>query len=110
MTRRVFNSSMRAHLGCGFVALILALAIGHPTTAAAITVAISASQDNTLYESATGATSNGVGEYLFTGRTKDGFIRRTVIAFDVAGSIPAGATISSVTLQLHLSRVANNTL
>ena len=50
------------------------------------------------------------GEYVFTGRTKDGLIRRTVIAFDVAGTIPAGSTINTVTLQLVVSRVANNTL
>ena len=47
---------------------------------------------------------------MFTGRTRDGFKRRAVIAFDLTGSVPAGATINSVSLQLHVSRVSNNTL
>jgi len=81
-----------------------------PAMVGATTVTIPASKDNTLYENATGSVSNGAGEYIFTGRTKDGFRRRAVIAFDVAANIPAGSTINSVTLQLKLSRVANNTL
>ncbi|OGF26218.1 MAG: hypothetical protein A2V63_07425, partial [Candidatus Eisenbacteria bacterium RBG_19FT_COMBO_70_11] len=90
--------------------LLAASALLAPAVAGAITVVIPASKDNTLYESATGATSNGAGEYIFTGRTKDGFKRRAVIAFDIAANIPAGATINSVSLQLNVSRVANNTL
>lgn len=92
------------------IASALSLLLLLPAIAGAITVTIPASRDNTLYQSATGATSNGVGEYFFTGRTKDGLVRRGVIAFDVAGNVPAGATITGVTLQLHVSRVANTTL
>jgi spore coat protein A len=76
----------------------------------ATVVNLPASKDNTLFESATGSLSNGSGEYLFTGRTKDGLIRRAVLTFDVAAGIPAGSTINSVTLQLVVSRVATNTL
>ena len=60
----------------------LAAAVLFPAIALATVVTIPASEDNTLYESATGATSNGIGEYMFTGRTRDGFKRRAVIAFD----------------------------
>jgi spore coat protein A len=92
-------------------ALILAgITLGLPAAVSATTVTIPASKDNTLYENATGAVSNGVGEYLFTGRTKDGLRRRAVIAFDIASNVPAGSTINGVTLQLHLSREANTTL
>jgi spore coat protein A len=87
------------------VVLVLVPLVAHATV-----VTIAASKDNTLYENATGSVSNGVGEYLFTGRTKDGVKHRAVIAFNVGAFIPAGSTINSVTLQLHLSREANTTL
>ena len=90
--------------------LFLALGGGLAVPAGATIVAIPAAKDNTLYESATGSLSNAAGEYVFTGRTKNGLIRRAVIHFDVATAIPAGSTINSVTLQLVVSRVANNTL
>lgn len=110
MNRNLSTFGRRTHPASRSFALIVALLLGLPAIAAATTVVIPASMDNTLYESATGATSNGVGEYLFIGRTKDGPVRRGLIAFDIAGNVPAGATINSVTLQLHVSRVANTTL
>lgn len=67
-------------------------------------VEIGAGRDNTLYEDTTGSLSNGEGEWFFTGTTATDDIRRGVIAFDVAGDIPAGATITDVTLQLYMSR------
>jgi len=77
--------------------------------AGAVQVSLSPSKDNTLYQLQTGDASNGVGEYMFTGRTKDGFIRRAVIQFNLAAAIPAGATINAVSLQMRASRVSNNT-
>jgi len=69
-------------------------------------VTIAPSKDNTLYEDPNGALSNGIGQYVFAGRTgiTTNVVRRAVIAFDVAGSVPAGATIDSATLTLHMSR------
>jgi len=81
-----------------------------PTSGRAVAVNIPASQDNTLYENATGAVSNGAGDYFFTGRTREGFKRRAVIKFDIASNIPAGATITSVTLHLYMSRSKETTL
>jgi spore coat protein A len=75
----------------------------------AATVTIPAERDNTLYESATGTLSNGSGEYIFAGKTDQGRIRRAVIRFDIAGNVPAGSTINSVTLRLNLSRTRQNT-
>ena len=89
--------------------LALAALLAAAPEAAATVVSLPASKDNTLYESATGALSNATGEYLFTGRTKNGLVRRAVLSFDVASVVPAGSTINSVTLQLHLSRNANST-
>ena len=71
-------------------------------------VQIGASRDNTLYESAQGALSNGSGEYLFVGRTSSNGVRRAVIAFDDLSSIPAGSTIDSVRLHLELSRESSS--
>jgi len=81
-----------------------------PSRGHAIAVNIPAAQDNTLYENATGAVSNGAGDYFFTGRTRDGFKRRAVIRFDIASNIPAGATVTSVTLHLYMSRSKATTL
>jgi hypothetical protein len=70
-------------------------------------VTISASKDNTLIEDSTGSLSNGAGPVFHAGRvsaTGQGTIRRGLIAFDVAGSIPPGATIQSVVLTLNMSQ------
>jgi hypothetical protein len=63
------------------------------------------SKDNTLYEDTTGSLSNGAGAHFFAGRTNQpsGSIRRGLLAFDIAGALPPGATISSVTLTLNMS-------
>ena len=67
-------------------------------------VAIGAAKDNTLYFDETGSLSNGEGAYIFAGATSGFGPRRGLLAFDVASNIPAGATIDSVTLTLHVSR------
>ena len=65
-------------------------------------------KDNTLYESTSDELSNGAGNFLFTGRTGQGSgsIRRTLLAFDVAGSVPAGATITDATLSMSMTKTA----
>jgi hypothetical protein len=87
-----------------FVALLLLMLVVSATSAQ--TVVINSSKDNTLYEEPAGATSNGAGEYMFVGRTNQGSnsIRRGMIAFNLAGQIPTGATITSVTLSLNMSK------
>ena len=67
-------------------------------------ISLSPSKDNTLYETISGTTSNGAGQFLFAGVTNGGEIRRAVIAFDVVGAIPSGSTITSVNLTLQMSR------
>lgn len=61
-------------------------------------------KDNTLYQDNEGDVSNGAGQHLFVGRTNGNRIRRALIAFDIAGSIPAGSTILTATLVLNMSR------
>jgi len=70
-------------------------------------IALSPIEDNALHESADGSNSSGQGSHLFVGNTGQGVIRRAVIEFDVAGSIPAGAEIDSVTLSLNMSRTSS---
>lgn len=64
---------------------------------------LGSSKDNTLYEDAGGSISNGAGNYFFTGKTAGGLIRRGLISFNF-NSIPKCATITSVTLTLHMSK------
>jgi len=83
---------------------LLASLFGSCGSAWADNVVIFSNRDNTLYESVTGNLSNGAGQGMFVGRTNQGFLRRAVVHFDIAGNIPAGAIINSVTLQLQLTQ------
>lgn len=68
-------------------------------------IIINPSKDNSLFEE--GNLSNGSGNHLFAGNTADrnsGAGRRALIAFDIAGNIPAGATIDSAKLTLNVSK------
>jgi hypothetical protein len=88
--------------------VIAALAFGlGDADATTVTVNLSAGRDNTLYESATGAWSNGAGAHIFAGSSADGDKHRALIAFDIAELIPVGATIQDVNLTLHLSRTSS---
>lgn len=70
---------------------------------------IAPDMDNTMYEQTLGQTSNGAGEYIFSGTTNNGRIRRALLHFDIAGSLPAGSTINSVTLRLSMNQtIAGN--
>ncbi len=80
-------------------ALILTCA---PLGAAQLT--LNPTKDNTLYHDLNGSLSNGVGQHLFTGRDNGGDMDRAVLAFDVAGNIPAGSVINSAVLKLNMSR------
>jgi hypothetical protein len=88
------------------IAAGLGMALG--SRAAADFVTLFPSKDNTLVQVQQGSTqlSNGLGD-IFTGRTnQDGqapatiSIRRGLIRFDIAGSVPAGATITGVSLTM----------
>ena len=57
-----------------------------------------------MYQASRNFTSNGSGQHLFVGKTNSGSARRALLAFDVDGGIPAGATVSSVALTLNMSR------
>ena len=65
------------------------VAVG-PTLTSATTINLHPSKDNTLYEYVNVDLSNGAGNHFFVGRTGQGYIRRAVLAFDIAGSHSAG--------------------
>ncbi|MDJ0867463.1 MAG: multicopper oxidase domain-containing protein [Myxococcota bacterium] len=71
--------------------------------ASADVATIAATRDNTLYEPFE-ELSNGAGAHFFAGLTNGAATRRGLLAFDVAGAIPAGSTITAATLTLHMSR------
>ena len=67
-------------------------------------VTLTPSKDNSLYEDSQGALSNGAGAHLFVGTTSARQTRRALLGFDLTGSIPAGATVTSVSLTMNMSR------
>lgn len=90
--------------------LLLSAVLLASVSASAATVSLAPSKDNSIIQVSPidGAQlSNGQGD-LFVGRTnQDGqgaattSIRRGLIAFDIAGSVPAGATITGVALSMR---------
>jgi hypothetical protein len=92
--------------------LLFALSLGGmaPGLASADIININPSKDNTLYQyvEADGDRSNALGDHFFAGMTAQAEIRRGVVAFDIAGNIPAGSTITSVTLTMNMSRTISD--
>jgi len=67
--------------------------------------------DNTIIEDPAGAYSSGASAYFFAGRVNvngGGTLRRGALRFDLT-SIPAGSTITSVSLRLYCSAAGNST-
>lgn len=90
--------AMRRSLAAGVVIGVLCGCSG----AMADTLSFDAVADSTMYAES-GTASNGAGEFIFVGRTGSGGVRRGLVKFDV-GVIPAGSTITSATLTMHVSR------
>lgn len=71
------------------------------------TVSFGAMKDNTLFGSATGALSNGAGQYMFVGKTAQSGsptnLRRGLIQFDIAANVPVGSIITGVEMTLYFS-------
>ena len=94
-----------SYRSCGcLLAAFVALAAFGTSEAAATVVTLNPVRDNTIYQSTTNTESNGAGSYLFAGLTDNDEIRRGLLAFNIAGSVPAGSIIESVTLTLEMSR------
>ena len=91
--------------------IVTTLGVIGPSLAIADVININPIKDNTLYEydPAQGDHSNALGNHFFAGETAMGELRRGVLAFDIAGSIPAGSTILGGTLSLNMSRTGLDT-
>jgi hypothetical protein len=87
------------------ILVITALGFAGARPVSANIINITPSKDNTLYEydPAEGDHSNGAGLHFFAGENAMGELRRGVLAFNVAGTIPAGSTITAVTLTMNMS-------
>ncbi len=73
------------------------------------TVNLTPTGDNTLYLDPTGHLSNGAGQHFYVGDSNQSAslnIRRGAIKFDLS-SVPAGSTITAVTLKLTMSKTNN---
>jgi hypothetical protein len=83
----------------------IALGCNIANSVSAAIINIIPSKDNTLYEydPAEGDHSNGAGFHFFAGENGMGELRRGVLAFDIAGTIPAGSTITAVSLTMNMS-------
>jgi hypothetical protein len=94
------------------LALVVSLGSLGASLANAGTINIMPSKDNTLYEydPAEGDLSNGAGFHLFAGENGQGEVRRGVLAFDIAGTIPPGSTITAVSLSMNMSMTPAGTL
>jgi spore coat protein A len=93
-------------------ACVLALAA---SAASAATVTIPPSADNTIAQGIDPGSgedfednSSGACEYVFSGTTNDGLLRRALLRFDVAGNVPAGSTVTDVKLTLTYNRSGDN--
>jgi hypothetical protein len=68
-------------------------------------------KDNTLYSEIGGPQSDGMGQYLRVGRSGETTtpvnLRRGLVKFDIAASVPAGSTIDAVTLTLFRSNTGS---
>jgi hypothetical protein len=82
----------------------VALMNGLNTPSDAATVTIGASKDSSIYSNHVDRGTGG-GNALITGTNGQDAPRRALIAFDVAGSVPAGAVIQSVTMTLTLGQL-----
>jgi hypothetical protein len=83
----------------------IALGCNIANSVSAAIINIIPSEDNTLYEydPAEGDHSNGAGFHFFAGENGMGELRRGVLAFDIAGTLPAGSTITAVSLTMNMS-------
>jgi hypothetical protein len=86
--------------------LAIGMAAACTVGAMADTVTLGASRDNTIFF-AEDPLSNGHGTGILCGRTGtrgDSRVIRGLIAFDIAASVPSGATVTGAVLTLHLVR------
>src|SRR5215203_1980012 len=93
------------HLWLLAVGLIVFL-FSRPASAATVTIA--ASKDSSIFESDSNASGGGA-PGIHSGTNGMGSRRRGLIAFDVAGVMPASSVITSAQLTMYLGNTSNET-
>src|SRR4051812_16736200 len=96
---RIFVAAGRLALFC------IAVLVTAPNIEAS-SVSIVARKDNTIFENFPNNSAGGAAG-VFAGANNVPSKRRGLIAFDVAASVPAGSTITSVELSMYLSNAPN---
>lgn len=86
--------------------VLLAFLFVTPGRVSADMIQLDAARDNTIFEEMVGTNhlSNGAGDFLFAGSTDLDNTRRALMVFDVSANIPAGATITSASLRMNVTR------
>jgi len=84
-----------------FLSLLLAVVTVLGARAAEVAT-LTPQQDAAIYAE-NGNNANGKGNFIFIGRNAGNNARRSLIQFDIAGAIPAGSTITSVSLGVTVS-------
>jgi spore coat protein A len=90
---------------------VLALVVVLTSTISSVyaaTTTINPSQDNTMAAGDYPDNSSGACNSVFAGTTDDGFVRRALLMFDIAGAIPPGSTINGATLSMTVTRGSNH--
>ncbi len=101
---------MPCRKGIARALVLVALGCGTAAAVRGETVELVATRDNTLYENTAGSLSNGAGSYFFVGNTNQvdaENTRRGLVRFNVAAAVPAGSSITGVTLQLYMSKTSD---
>jgi hypothetical protein len=86
--------------------LVSLISLAASSRAFAESVTIVAGRDNTIFSDSTN--SGGLATTLFAGRNNAGSFRRGLVWFDVAGHVPAGSTITTASLSLHLDETSSS--
>lgn len=92
-----------------YLRLLMAFFLGGTVaTTRADSVSINATKDTTIYESTMNNLCGGGAAGIYAGATGTGAKRRGLLSFDIAGSVPAGSTITGVQLRLYLGSTSNS--
>ncbi|HEY2828133.1 MAG TPA: DNRLRE domain-containing protein, partial [Pirellulales bacterium] len=87
--------------------VLAAMVTSTPLSLVAGTITIEPSKDNTIFQNNVDNSSGGANG-LYAGTNGSSSPRRGLIAFDVAGNVPGGATITGVQLTLYQAQVAGS--
>lgn len=80
--------------------------VSGPGLAAAETLALPATRDNTIFDASPPTLSNGAGAYMFVGLNANGQPRRALVRFDLS-ALPAGSRVQAARLQLFMSQTTD---